>query len=149
MKKIEHILYWITGILLFFCISKYGSATTDINVRDTYFIIKNSQIAITFVLWLLIVIFLFKMIRRRHKEVPKIFALSYIILTVLLLGVFLGLGLVKGGSAAGTYNTADLDALMFRNQLKLVCAEGCLLVQVIFLIYFFIQMVKKPVPSGV
>ncbi|AEV97412.1 hypothetical protein Niako_1033 [Niastella koreensis GR20-10] len=123
--------------------------TTDIDVSDTYFIIKNSQIAITFVLWLLIVVFLFRMIRRRHQAVNKKFVVAYTVITALLLGLFLGLGLVKGDSAAGTYNTEDLDALMFRNQLKVWCMEGCLLVQVIFLIYFFIQMVKKPVPSGV
>jgi len=149
MKKIENILYWPVLILLFLSISKYGAMSADVDFNDNFYIILISHIAGTFAVWLLVAIFLFKLIRRRQQVVNKKFALSYMVLTVLLLGVFLGIGLVKGGSAGGTYTTADLDALMFRNQLKVACGEGCLLVQVIFLIYFFIQMVKKPVPSGV
>jgi hypothetical protein len=149
MKKIENILFWPVLILLFLSASKYGSTTTDVNVSDTYYIISSGAIAGAFAGWLLVVIFLFKLIRRRHQVVNKKFALTYIALTILLFGVFISVGFVKGGSAAGNYTTADLDALMFRNQLKVACAEGCLLVQVIFLIYFIIQIVKKPVPSHV
>jgi hypothetical protein len=150
MKKIENILFWPVLILLFLSASKYGSDMVGTDFNDTYYVITNSQVAGSFAVWLLVVVFLFKLIRRRHQVVNKKFALSYIVLTILLTGVFLGLGFVKGGSAAGNYTTADLDALMFRNQLKVACAEGCLLVQVIFLIYFFIQIVKKPAaPSGV
>ena len=148
MKKIEHILFWLVLILLFFCASKYGSLSTDVEIGDTYYIIANSQIAGIFSVWLLVVVLLFKLIRRRRQAVNKIFAGTYIALTTLLLGLFLGLGLVKGGSAVGTFNTAQLDALLFRNQLKIACAEGCLGVQVIFLIYFVTQMVKKPAPGG-
>jgi len=149
MKKIEHILFWPVLILLFLSASKYGAMSTDVQFNDTFYIIYNSHIAGSFALWLLIVVFLFKLIRRRRQVVNKKFTLTYIILTVLLLGVFLSLGFVKGGSAAGNFTSSDLDALMFRNQLKVACAEGCLLVQVIFLIYFFIQIVKKPATSGV
>jgi uncharacterized membrane protein YozB (DUF420 family) len=144
MEKIENILFWPVLILLFLSASKYGAMSTDIQFNDTYYIIPNSHVAGSFAAWLLIVIFLFKGIRRRHNEVHKKFVLTYSTLTVLLLGVFLGVGFVSGGSAAGNFTTADLDALLFRNQLKLVCAEGCLVVQIIFLIYFIIQLVKKP-----
>jgi hypothetical protein len=149
MKKIENMLFWPVIVLLFLSASKYGAMSTDVQFNDTYYIVSNSQIAGIFAVWLLVVVFLFKLIRRRHQVVNKKFTLSYILLTVLLLGIFLGVGFVKGGSAVGTYNTDDLDALLFRNKLKLACAEGCLLVQVIFLLYFFIQIVKKPAPSGV
>ena len=145
MKKIENILFWPILILLFLSASKYGAMSTDVEFNDAYYIIFNSHIAGSFAGWLLIVVFLFKLIRRRHQMVHKKFALSYIILTILLLGIFLGLGFVKGGSAAGNFTTADLDALMFRNQLKLMCAEGCILVQVIFLVYFLYQFIKRPV----
>ena len=148
MKKIENILFWPVLILLFLSASKYGAASNAIEFNDTYYIILNSHSAGSFAVWLLVVIFLFKFIRRRRQVVNKKFALAYITLTLLLFGVFIGLGFVKGGSAAGNFTTTDLDALMFRNQLKVACAEGCLLVQVIFLIYFFIQILKKPVPVG-
>lgn len=149
MKKIENILFWFILILLFLSASKYGAMSTDIDFNDTFYIIPNSHIAGSFAAWQLVVVFLFKWIRRRRQVVNKKFALSYIVLTILSLGIFLGVGFVKGGLAGGNYTTADLDALMFRNQLKVACAEGCLLVQVIFLIYFFVQIVKKPVPSSV
>lgn len=143
MKKIENWLILPVLILLFFSASKYGGASTDINVSDTYFIIPNAAIAGGFAVWLLLVIFLFKQIRRRHQVVHKKFAFIYITLTLLFFGIFLGLGLVSGGSAAGNYTSSDLDALIFRNQLRVWCAWCCLLVQVIFLIYFIIQIVKS------
>jgi|GEM_PF-4774469 len=148
MKKIENILFWPVLVLLFLSASKYGAASNAIELNDTYYIILNSHSAGIFAAWLLLVVLLFKFIRRRHQVVNKKFAITYIVLTLLLFGVFIGLGFVQGSSAAGNFTTADLDALMFRNQLKVACAEGCLLVQVIFLVYFFVQMVKKPAPSG-
>lgn len=146
MKKIENWLFLPVLILLFFSASKYGGASTDINVSDTYFIIPNAAIAGVFAAWLFLVIFLFKRIRRRHQVVHKKFAIIYITLTLLFLGVFLGLGLVAGGSAAGNFTNSDLDALIFRNQLRVWCAWCCLLVQVIFLIYFIVQIVKSALP---
>jgi hypothetical protein len=148
MKKIENILFWPVLILLFFSASKYGAASTDIYLHDAYYIVANSYVAGTFALWLLLVIFLLKLIRRRHQAVNKKFVLTYITFTLLLLGGFLGLEFVSGGSAAGNFTTADLDALMFRNQLRVLCAWCFLLVQVIFLTYFIIQIVKKPVAGG-
>lgn len=144
MKKIENILLWPVFILLFVCVSKFGAITTDIQYHDTYYITPNSYIAGSFAGWLLLVVFLLKQVRRRHQVIHTGIILTYTLITVLLLGVFLGLGFVSGGSAAGNYTTDDLDALLFRNQLKLLCMEGCLLVQVLFLIYIIIQLVKKP-----
>jgi hypothetical protein len=145
MKKIENILFWPVLVLLFFSASKYGATSTDIHFHDTYYIVANSYVAGTFAVWLLLIIILLKLIRRRHQAVNKIFVLTYITLTLLLLGGFLGLEFVSGGSAAGNFTTADLDALMFRNQLRVVCAWCFLLVQVIFLGYFLYQLIKKPV----
>jgi hypothetical protein len=149
MKKIENILFWPVLILLFFSASKYGSTSTDIHFHDTYYIIPSRVISGGFVVWLLVLIFLFKLIRRRHQVVNNKFVLIYITLTALSLGVFLGLEFVKGGSAAGNFTYADLDALMLRNKLRILSAWCLLLVQVMFLIYFIVQIVKKPVPSGV
>jgi hypothetical protein len=145
MKKIENFLFWPVLVILFFSISKYGSTAADIHWNDTYYIIPSSAIAGVFAGWLLLVIFLLKRIRHRHQVINKRFTLIYIVLTILCLGVFLALGLVSGGSAAGNFTTADLDALMFRNQLKLVAAWCCLLLQVIFLIYILYQLLKRPV----
>ncbi|OQP39783.1 hypothetical protein A4H97_16295 [Niastella yeongjuensis] len=148
MKKIENILFWPVLILLFFTASKFGRASTDLNIDDSYYIIPNSYVAGTCALWLLLVVFLLKLIRRRHQTVNKKITLTYMGVTLLLVTGFLALGLVNGGSAAGNYTTSDLDALMFRNQLRVLCGWCFLLVQVIFLIYFFVQIVKKPVPGG-
>src|SRR5690349_11417001 len=98
MKKIENFLFWPVLVLLFFCITKYGSTSTDINFHDTYYIIPSSTIAGSFAGWLLVVIFLLKRIRHRHQVVNNKFALIYIALTILCLGVFLSLGFVSGGS---------------------------------------------------
>ncbi len=86
MKKIENILFWPVLILLFFCASKYGRISTDLNIHDTYYIIPNSYAAGTFALWLLLVIFLLKLIRRRHQVINKKIVLTYVTLTLVLLG---------------------------------------------------------------
>jgi hypothetical protein len=149
MKKFENLLFWPVLVLLFFSASKYGVASTDIMVADTYYIISSATIAGSFAVWLLVVIFLLKRMRRRHRVINKKFAIIYIALTLLFFGVFLGLGLVNGGSAGGNFTDSQLDALIFRNQLRVVCAWCCLVVQVIFLIYFTMQIMKKPVANDV
>jgi hypothetical protein len=148
MKKFENWLFLPVLILLFFSASKYGAASVDIEVADTYYIVSSAKIAGIFALWLLFVFFLLKRLRRRQQVLPKKIAIAYITLTVLFLGLFLGLGFVGGGSAAGNFTDSDLDGLIFRNKLRMTCAWGCLIVQVIFLIYFIIQMVKRPATSA-
>ncbi|MBO9203520.1 MULTISPECIES: hypothetical protein [Niastella] len=148
MKKIENLLFWPVLILLFFSASKYGAMSTDLHWDDTYYIIPNWQVAFPAASWLLLIIFLLKRIRRRHQVINKKFAFIYITITLLLLCTLLGLGMVSGGSAAGNYTTSDLDALMFRNQLRILSGWCFLIVQVIFLIYFIGQIVKKPATSA-
>jgi hypothetical protein len=120
MKKIENWLLWPILVLVFCSISKYGDTTTDVHFSDTYYVIKNSFITGWFLAWLLIVFFLFKLVRRRHQ------------------GVFLG-----GGSPAG-YSDSQLDKLIFYDKVREVTAFGLLLTQVIFLGYVVVQILKKP-----
>ena len=144
MKKIENWLIWPIVVLVFCSISKYGDTTTDVHFSDTYYVIKNSFITGWFLAWLLIVFFLFKLVRRRHQFVNAKFAATYILLTVLLFAVSWGSGFFGGGSPAG-YSDSQLDKLIFYDKVREVTAFCLLLTQVIFLGYFVVQLLKKPV----
>jgi hypothetical protein len=145
MKKIENFLFLPVLILLFYGASKYSSTVTDIHLHDTFYVITNASITGWFLAWLGIVFILFKIIRRRHVIIHTKFALTYIVLTPLLFGVFIVAGLVGGPSNMSGYSDADLDVVIARNLFRMVTVYCFLAVQFIFLIYFIIQMVKKPI----
>ena len=146
MKKIENLLFWPILVLIFCSISKYGDTTTDVHFSDTYYVINNSFITGWFLAWLLIVFFLFKLIRRRHHFVHTKFAAAYIMLTVLFFGISWASGFFGGGSPAG-YSDSQLDKLIFYDNLRTQSALCLVATQVIFLIYFVVQLLKKPVVS--
>lgn len=142
MKKIENWLLWPILVLIFASISKYGEQRTDIHWNDTFYVIDNNYITGSLLVWLLIVFFLLKFIRHRHHTVHTQFAIAYMVLTVLLFTLFWGSSFLGGGSPAG-YSDSQIDKLIFYNNLRLYTAFGLLLVQVIFLLYFIVQMLKK------
>lgn len=144
MKKIENFLFWPVLVLVFCSISKYGDMPTDVHWKDTFFVIKNSIITGCFLAWLIVVIMLFKLIRRRHQSVHTRFAVTYIVLTLLLFSVSWLSGFLGGGSPAG-YSDSQLDKLIFYNQVRIITAACLLAVQVVFLVYFVVQLLKKPV----
>lgn len=144
MKKIENFLFWPVLVLLFCSISKYGDTPTDVHWSDTFFVIKNSVITGCFLAWLIVVIMLFKVIRRRGQAIHTKFAITYIVLTLLLFSVSCVSGFLGGGSPAG-YSDRQLDKLIFYDNLRIVTASCLLAVQVVFLIYFVVQLLKKPV----
>jgi hypothetical protein len=144
MKKVENWLLWPILFLLFYSISKYGATTTDIPWNDTFYLVTNGSLAGWFLAWLVIVIILFKIIRRRHVIIHTLFAFTYIVLTVLLFGVFVVAGLVVVPSNGVSFSDADIDKLMARNLFRTVTAYCFLAVQVIFLIYFFYQLFRQP-----
>jgi hypothetical protein len=144
MKKTENWLLWVILVLIFCSISKYGDTTTDIHFNDTYYVINNNLITGWFLAWLLIVFFLFRLIRRRHQMVHNKFAITYIVLTVLFFTISWASGFIGGGSPAG-YSDSQLDKLIFYDKVRGVTAIGLLATQVIFLVYFIVQLLKKPV----
>jgi hypothetical protein len=147
MKRIENWLLWPILILIFCSISKYGDTATDIHWNDTFYVINNSFITGWFLAWLLIVFFLFKLIRRRHQAINNKFAILYIVLTVLFFSISWASGFMGGGSPAG-YSDSQVDKLILYNKVRIVTALGLLVTQVIFLVYFVVQLLKKPVIQG-
>ncbi|HUP12281.1 MAG TPA: hypothetical protein VM187_08725, partial [Niastella sp.] len=99
-----------------------------------------------FLAWLLIIFFLFKLIRRRHQEINNKFAIIYIVLTMLFFTLSWGSGFLGGGSPAG-YSDSQLDKLIFYDQVRTLTAVSLMVTQVIFLVYFVVQMLKRPAVS--
>ncbi|WP_207510810.1 hypothetical protein [Longitalea luteola] len=143
MRKLENLLIIIVLIILFYSASKYGDASIDVHFHDTFYVINSAYIGGWFAVWLLIIFLLFKVVRRRHHYVSPLITLTYTTLTLLFFCVFLLLGLVNGASNGAGFSNADLDALIFRNKLRVVAAWCLLAVQVIFLTYFAVQLLKK------
>lgn len=145
MKKFENSLIITVLILLFYGASKYSDTSIDIHFNDTFYLIASGGVAGCFAAWMLIVFFLFKVIRRRHQYVHPLFTFTYNILTLLFLGLVLLPGLLNAPSNAAGFTDADLDGLIFRNHLKVMAAWCLLALQVIFLIFFVFQLLKRPV----
>jgi len=146
MKKIENLLFLPVLALCFYGASKYSSTTLDIHFQDTYFVIYNATIVGWSLAWLLGVIVLFKVIRQRQQTINIKFAIPYIVLTLLL---FLVLWL-PSGAETGDNGISDeqLSRWLLYNQLRMVAAILFAMAQVTFLIYFIVQLMKRPRLSG-
>jgi hypothetical protein len=144
MKKIENWLLWPVLILVFYGMSKYSNSTFDIHFHDTYYLVSNATIAGFVALWLAIVIIFLKLIRHRHQVVNVKFTLVYMVVTLLLFCISWLSGYFTGSVPSG-YSDFQLNKWVFFNQLRVVAALSFLLVQVIFVAYFVVQLVKKPV----
>jgi len=148
MKKIENFLLLPIIASVFYSISKYKDTTIDINAFDTFYVIQSGLLTGLFAFWLFVVFLLLKLIRRRQGFVHRLFVFTYNTLTILFFGVFmLGAWHIGPSNGAG-YSNSELDALIFKNQLRLVSAWCFFIVQIIFLIYFIVQLVKKTVPAN-
>lgn len=145
MKKIENFLFLPVLVLLFYSASKYSVAPIDVHFRDTYYMITAAPLTGWFAVWLLVVFFLFKGVRRRRQVINKKFAIPYITATLLFFAVFLLFGLSSGPSGENGYSDSELDALIVKNNLRTIAAYGFLLTQVVFLVYVVVQFLKRPV----
>ncbi|WP_205513405.1 hypothetical protein [Longitalea arenae] len=144
MKKFENFLIVLVLVLLFFSASKHSDVSIDIHLHDTFYVINSAYVTGWFALWLLIVFFLFKLIRRRRQYINPLFTITYNALTLLFFGGFLWLGLYNAPANGVGFTNAEIDGLIFRNQMRVVFAWCLLAVQVIFLLYFAVQLLKKP-----
>jgi hypothetical protein len=142
MKKIENILFIPAVILLFISISKKNTAVTDIHFHDTYYVVSNAAIAGGFLGWLILVITFLKLIRWRHQSINIKFVSPYIILTLVLYLVF-SLANPPQGSTNGI-SDAQLDRWVLYHQIRIGAILVFLLIQVIFLVYFIVQLFKRP-----
>jgi heme/copper-type cytochrome/quinol oxidase subunit 1 len=145
MKKIENWLFLPILVLVFYGASKYSSNTIDIHFHDTYYVVANGHLIGVSLVWLSIVLILFKIIRRRHQSISIRFAIPYLILTLLIFLVFW----LPNGAETGANGISDtqLNRWLLYNQLRISAAFFFLLAQVIFLIYFITQLFKRPVVS--
>jgi heme/copper-type cytochrome/quinol oxidase subunit 1 len=143
MKKIENWLVLPLILLLFYGASKHSSTTTtDVHFHDTYYVIANRIVAGCCLIWLAIVYVLFKNIRRRHQSIDRRYAIPYLVLTLFIfLAFWLPTGVETGMNGI---SDAQLDKWLFYNQLRILSVYIFVFAQVSFLIYYIVQMVRKP-----
>jgi len=139
MKKIENWLIIPALLLFFYWISNYGKTSINIHWHDTYYVLDNKALSGRFLIWLTIVFIFFKIIRARHGSINRKFAVTYIVLTLLLFIIF---------SLPVELDGRNLEKWSLFNQVRIIVGAIFLLAQVMFLIYYFVQLIKKPAPGG-
>jgi hypothetical protein len=136
MKKIENWLIIPALLLLFYWISSFGKASINIHWHDSYYALDNKALSGRFLIWLTIVFIFFKIIRARHQSINRKFAVTYLVLTLLLFTIF---------SIPVEPDGRNMEKWSLFNQVRIVVGAIFLLAQVMFLIYYFVQLVRKPV----
>lgn len=139
MKKIENWLLF--PVLVLFCWSFANPGTLDFHIHDTYFVIAGVSVWRYFAAFLLIVFGLYKTIRNRHQTINRVFAVSHILITILLTGFMV----IPFTSEPKYIDYSNWKSYQSKLQWDAIAVITYLLTQVIFLIYFIIQMVKRPI----
>ena len=145
MKKIENWLFLPVLVLLFYSASEYSAATTDIHLNDSYYIISNASIARGLLTWLILVFIFFKVMRRRNPNLNNRLVVSYMVLTGSLLSVWYIASGVLGAKTSSGFSDAELNRWVLFNQIRMTAGFVFGLVQVIFLVYFVVLLLKKRV----
>lgn len=140
--KIENWLLLPMLILLFYTRSAAAENTTSFHFQDNAVEFNNGSAAGWALVWLILVFLLWKVVRLRHRTVNIKFAISYILLSLLFF-VVLCLPTSPETSANGISDT-QLYMWNLYNSIRAMSWNIVMLTQLIFLIYFIIQLIKRP-----
>ena len=144
MRKIENLLL-VPFLLIVLALCLRGHSTLDIHLHDTYYVIAPWPLAQLFVVWLFILFLLYKLIRKRRQFVNNWWAISHITVTTLLTGL-IWFSYLFNNRLPRWYISDSLETTLriwaAYNQLLVISCMIFLFVQVIFLIYFIVQMIK-------
>ena len=138
MQKVENSL--ILPVLFLYVWSLTISGSLDFHLHDTYFVVEGFSALRGLAGFLLILFGLYKTIRYRHDIINLFIAVPHILLTCILIGCLLV-------SFEGKRNYVDFSSWN-SVQLGAMGLLSFLLLQVIFVIYFIVEIIKKPVPSA-
>jgi hypothetical protein len=143
MKKIENFLFLPVLILLFYTRSAAAENTTFFHWQHNSVEFNNGSAAGWALAWLTLVFLLFKIVRLRHRTINLKFAISYNVLSLLF---FLVLCLpTSPETGVNGISDAQLYRWNLYNQTRAMSWTIFILTQVIFLIYFIFQLIKKPI----
>jgi hypothetical protein len=148
MKNIENWLLLPVGIL-FICSFGLTGHTLDFHLHDTYFVFEGVSTLRLVAAFLLIIFGLYKTIRYRHQTINRAFAVPHIFFSTALAGLLLM-------PLFSTRQYIDYTILDYSNwnsyqdqwQLSVLAGVLFLFIQVIFFLYFIVQLLKKRVPDN-
>jgi heme/copper-type cytochrome/quinol oxidase subunit 1 len=144
MKKIENWLLIAACLLL---VSSFLlTQTVDIHLHDTYYIIAGFSIARLTAFWTLLVFLLYKIIRRRRNTVSTkaivLHSATTFIPVIFILFYWSGNGAQRPRYL--DYSSWHTPGPGFQSLLLPVLMLLCIVSQVIFLLYFVVQVIKSP-----
>ncbi len=138
MQKVENSL--ILPVLFMYVWSLTVSGSLDLHLHDTYYVVAGFSALRGLAGFLLVTFGLYKTIRYRHDVINLFIAVPHILLSNILIGCLLapleGKRSYVEFSAWNAVPWAAIGLLSF------------LVIQVIFVIYFIMEIVKKPVPGS-
>jgi heme/copper-type cytochrome/quinol oxidase subunit 1 len=138
MQKVENSL--ILPVLFLYVWSLTVSESLDFHLHDTYFVVAGFSAMRMLASFFLILFGLYKTIRHRHDVINLFIAVPHILLTSILIGCLLApLEGERNYIDYNSWNSVPWDAIGLLT---------FLLIQVIFVIYFIIEVVKKPAPAS-
>ena len=149
MKKVENLL--LLPIVVLFVLSLLaGNSTLDIHLHDTYYVINNYNLAKWFTWWLVVMFILYKLIRRKQGRVDERWAVPHIAVTVVLIALMWFPAVMDNGPMPRRYLDYGNDMLQqMITWYRIIFIGGLVfaLVQLAFLVYFIIQLIRSPRPN--
>jgi hypothetical protein len=144
MKKIENLL------LLPFLFALYGVNRASANLlsiafHDSYFVINPAGVSMWFLCYLIVLFLLYKVIRMRHQTVNWLWATGHITFTFFLI-VTVWWSFEYSGSPLSGFSLSksdDFAAWVSYNRVLVFSALTFSLIQVVFWIWFILQMIRK------
>ncbi|HEY8894936.1 MAG TPA: hypothetical protein VIM79_08965 [Niastella sp.] len=145
MKKIENWLFWPVLFIVFANYLLEGESKLGIDKKSVSIITPSMFSGISLVI-LVVLFFLYKIIRKRNGAVNKPWAISHVAITTLLIVIIWYL--VQNQQMPRRYFSTsfkdELSIWVIHNQALVKSVFVFLLVQVSFLIVFIVQIMKKP-----
>jgi len=140
---------WLLMPVIILYIWSFGLTgyTLDLHLHDTYFIVDGVSTFRILAGCLLLIFGLYKTIRNRHQTINQAFAVPHIFITILLTGFLLIPFAIKFQDSASKVQYIDYSHWRsYESNAKwaLMAVFSFLLSQIIFLIYFVVQLVRKP-----
>ena len=121
-----------------------ATSTLDIHLHDTYYVLEKVSTLRILGGFLLILFGLYKTIRFRHETINLKFAIPHILLSIFLPALLL----IPVTSEVKYLDYSNWQSYEGKFQWGPVFLLFYLLIQVIFLIYFIVQLAKKTVPAN-
>jgi hypothetical protein len=148
MKKIENLLL-LPFLFTLYGINRVSANLLSIHFHDSYFVTNPAGVCTWFLCYVIVLFVLYKVVRTRQQAVNTVWAAAHIAITFLLI-VMVWWAFEYSDMPLNGFSLSkpdDFAAWAGYNRVLIASALIFSLVQVVFWIWFVVQMVRKPKPA--